>query len=242
MSSVTLSNLEEIDPDNNYLKFSDERTCNYYSLKEFDDLAFVKDFTVLNYNIRSFRRNFEHFSDEFGFERFPCVLTLTETWTSNDCDASIYDIPGYQAFHTIRDGRSGGVSIYVKNNLKCSFVPNLSYCTVFIEICSVEIKFGSFSCVIVGIYRPHSGTTTEFIHHFNSILNHSNFRNKCVLIMGDFNINLLNENRDSNDLLNSLYSNHFVSLINKPTRFSQIETVLPTLLDHIYVIYSSTQL
>ena len=39
---------------------------------------------------------------------------------------------------------------------------------------------------------------------------------------------------DSNILVNSLYSHHFISVINKPTRFPTITSHTPSLLDHIW--------
>ena len=53
--------------------------------------------------------------------------------------------------------------------------------------------------------------------------------------MGDLNINLLNENIHDNSFINNMQSYHFLPLITKPTRFSSIENINPSLLDHIWV-------
>ena len=57
-------------------------------------------------------------------------------------------------------------------------------------------------------------------------------RNKCIVIMGDLNICLLRNESPNIDYCNFLYSNHFIPVIDKPTHFSQIDGVAPTLLDH----------
>ena len=136
------NSIDEIDPERNYSHFSDDfHSCCYYSLNDFEKLSIENDFSVINYNIRSFNTNFEYFSSAFTSKSFPSVLTLTETWTSHEFPSSYYDIPGYIAFHTIRDGRSGDVSVYVKNNLKSTCVENFSFVNSCIEICTVEVIF-----------------------------------------------------------------------------------------------------
>jgi len=74
----------------------------------------------------------------------------------------IYDpivIPGYVGHHTVRHGRSGGVSIFIKSHLNSEIISNFSYADNSIEICTVKVTNGS-SCMYVsgtlsnqGIYK-----------------------------------------------------------------------------------------
>ena len=123
--------------------------------------------TFMSYNIRSFNANSDTFFSMFNsVKNFPIVLNLVETWFY---ESSTEEIPGYNSFHTVRqDGRLGGSSIYVKNNLNAKSVPNLCFCNEDIEICGVEICISNSIVFILGIYRPHSGSIQNFIEILSS--------------------------------------------------------------------------
>ncbi len=57
-------------------------------------------------------------------------------------------------------------------------------------------------------------------------------RDSCILL-GDFNLNLLNYNihNQTNDFVDNIFSQGFIPLIHKPTR---VTSVTATLIDHIY--------
>ena len=100
-----------IDPDANYFDLSSYQSApvnsNYISVSDFKELMDSSSgFTCLNYNIRSFNKNFDTFFCLFEQRKqFPDVLVLTETWFDVD---SFRNIPGYQGFHAVREGvRSG---------------------------------------------------------------------------------------------------------------------------------------
>ena len=189
----------------------------------------------MSYNIRSFNANSDTFFSMFNsVKNFPIVLNLVETWFY---ESSTEEIPGYNSFHTVRqDGRSGGSSIYVKNNLNAKSVPNFCFCNEDIEICGVEICISNSIVFILGIYRPHSGSIQNFIEILSSFFDsNANLTRSLCICMGDFNINLLNDQAPTNSFINNMYSHHFVPLITKPTRFSSIQNINPSLLDHIWV-------
>ena len=52
--------------------------------------------------------------------------------------------------------------------------------------------------------------------------------------MGDLNIDILKDDLPNSLFVNMLYSNHFLPVITKPTHFSQISNINPSLLDHIW--------
>ena len=229
-----LNNFENIDPDLNYqLYLENEDMCNYYTLKQYNDsLSTGSFFTILHYNLRSFSKNFDSFSSAFLSSNSPDIFSISETWFSGD---QTVDVSGYQSFHITRDGRSGGVSTFVKDQYDAVFVDELSYANSTIEVCTVDIKAGNFSCTVIAIYRPHSDTIKNFCDHLSVFLNHPHFRNKTCVLLGDLNICLLKNEVPNQEYSNVLYSNHFVPLINKPSRFSKIEGISPSLLDHIFI-------
>ena len=88
---------------------------------------------------------------------------------------------------------------------------------------------------IIGvIYRHPAHAFPPFQDEFIKLVTHLQNKNCEYLIGGDFNCNLLKYHEQSNvtNFVDSLASCGCISLINKPTRFSNNCT--PYLLDHIY--------
>ena len=66
------------------------------------------------------------------------------------------------------------------------------------------------------------------------MLENTNLRQTCIL-MGDLNINLLNESAETEFFVNSMQVLGFFNLIVKPTRFCPSNNSHPSLLDHIWI-------
>ena len=115
----------------------------------------------MSINVRSYKANFEKFRVLFeSTELVPDVLVICETWFVSD---STYEINGYMSQHVMRPGgRGGGISLYVRDDLDSIFIPELSYCDPTIEINSCKLTCESSEFIIIGVYRPHSGTIPNF--------------------------------------------------------------------------------
>ena len=101
---------------------------------------------------------------------------------------------------------------------------------IFAEIIN---KSGNY---IVGvIYRHPRGTEmVEFISHMSSLMKCIEKENKKVVIMGDFNVDLLNfeSHSNTNSFLDTMLENFFQPHIIQPTRFSEKHKY--TLIDNIF--------
>ena len=222
---------EAIDPDLNYFSDSLDLPCSLHSIEEYSLLSRDKNFmNILNYNVRSFYRNSSTFLPLIDVSK-PHVLVLTETWFTDDYHPSIVN---YEAYHSIRTSRSGGVSVYILSNLDSRKVDELSYVNENIEVCTVEITLSHEKIYVTGIYRPHSGTTENFCHEIDSLLQNSLLRNKRSIVTGDFNICLMQNNFNSNMLNEVMQSLHYFQTITQPTRYPPHENQSPTLLDHMW--------
>lgn len=115
--------LTNYDPDHNYdtLMLLDQN--NLFSMHNSVDEFLETNQTSLNdknflsifcQNIRSMNRNLDSFLNLFPNDNMPDIFILSETWHSL---SSPLNIPGYMAFHTVRDGRAGGVTILAKYHL-----------------------------------------------------------------------------------------------------------------------------
>ena len=234
----------DIDPDENYFQNFDssEDSSKYYSVSDFNShfSSHKNDLKLASFNIRSFNANFDYFNSIFRDNNSPDCLILTETWfpPSRSCE-----LESFQSFHVQRppNGKGGGVSIYVNDNISASRVESMSYCSTYIEILTVKLKINTSILYVIGIYRPHSNVNEFLLELERNLDNDFLTSNKCV-IMGDLNIDLLSSNPRTLDLFELMQSHHFLPVICKPTRFPTIESHNPSLLDQIWVNFSSNYL
>jgi len=98
-------------------------------------------------------------------------------------------------------------------------------------------------CIVGVIYRHPSPDSQAFQLAFTNLLEITHSEKTNYIIGGDINLNFLKYQFDTHitDYVNSVLSLGYISLLNKPTRFSS--THQPALLDHIYtniIEYSTT--
>lgn len=87
---------------------------------------------------------------------------------------------------------------------------------------------------IVGcIYKHLDLNINEYIDYLKDLCYKISFENKDILLLGDFNINLLNYDKHllTTEFLDLMYSNTLIPKINLPTR---ITTHSSTLIDNIF--------
>ena len=195
-------------------------------------------FSIIHLNIRSISRNLNAFETYLkNLAHKFTVLGLTETWLNNSnfntfCLAGYYHVYNYRS---IRVG--GGVSLfiqdcfeYVKRNDLC--IMNEFIETVFIELNKDQTNFGK-NIIIGVVYRPPDKDMKELLDYMNEILSLLRPERKLIYILGDFNINLLNNETHqlTAEFLEVMYSYTLYPLINKPTR---VTTNTATLIDNIF--------
>ena len=88
--------------------------------------------------------------------------------------------------------------------------------------------------IIVGvIYRPPNQNLDSFLNEFNELTEKILRENKICYLLGDFNINLLifNDHSQTNEFLDSLFSNLMFPMINRPTKITCLSA---SLIDNIF--------
>ncbi len=114
-------------------------------------------------------------------------MAITETWvdTANKIFLPEYEIDGYQMFHKDRrDRRGGGVTLYVKDTLKCSAI-NSVQTGGDSESVWVDINKGKDKLTLGVLYRPPNLSRQDTDILLQEVGRVS--RNKHICIMGDFN-------------------------------------------------------
>jgi hypothetical protein len=181
--------------------------------KKSNRLTFNNPYATIYYlNVRSLRNKINDIRDYVQHDvTHYTILIFTETWL-NENELQFFDIDNYDAYHSVRQSRGAGVSIYVRNNLNSTEIQGLNiefegnnFLGVFIQELNIRI---------IGVYRKPSSNVNNFLDKLDNILesfNHS-------YIIGDTNINVLNSNNATvRDFIRIIDSNGF-QLLNSKSR------------------------
>ena len=245
-SRFNLASLLDVDeddfPNDSPLQYG-RHDCKYYDPDQFhSEVAGIHNpMSFFHLNCRGLSSNWESFRSlicdlhqddfEFGFigvsELFRCEL---DTRVS---------LPGYHDIltRTRTDDSRGGVGLFVKEHIHFKvredlsiFIPHV-FESIFIEFDSQNVN----PSIVGVIYRPNTPPRADvdiFASTMSDICDIINREKKYCVIMGDMNIDLLKfgTHGKTNDYLDNLFSRGYLPLITKPTRLSNVAT----LIDHIY--------
>ena len=162
------------------------------------------------------------------------VIGVSETKITNSnlpLDINL-NIPGFSFEYVPTPLSSGGVGMYINNNLNYTVLEKTSsedFQALWIEIC-----FSNKKNIICGaIYRQHR-CPKEFLTYFDQALQTYSSKRKTLFVLGDFNIDLLKIDKCnySQNFLLSLQSCYLFPTIDKPTR---IYNNSATLIDNIFM-------
>ena len=124
----------DADPDDNYNFFSYDfdQICRYVSAPEYNDKYNKNSLSMVNSNVRSFKKIFSTLSSIFHSNNFPSIFCLSETQFTT---SYVRNIDGYKPFHTIRNSATpaGGISLFIDDRFKPSKINSLSYINDTIE-------------------------------------------------------------------------------------------------------------
>lgn len=204
----------------------------YGDIKSLNDDLKRNDNLCLYVNIRSLNANFENL--KILIERLkvkPYVIVCAETWNLEHCQ--YYRLNGYNLYYNeSKINKSDGVVIYIKKNIKQT--------TEIIEIGKLKILNTEIilsnekHLQISSMYRSHDLNCCEFILNVKNYLKAK--RNvKNHFIIGDFNINIINNEITSEEFLNNFLENGFLPGFTSVTRPYDINTESGTCIDNIFI-------
>ncbi|KAI4456528.1 multiple inositol polyphosphate phosphatase-related [Holotrichia oblita] len=157
------------------------------------------------------------------------AITMSEHWLEQN---ETINIQGYDMVSCFsRTSKKGGGScILIESGVEHKELVDLKEHSVesIIE-CSAVILTKLF-IIIINVYRPPQGDIEEFFVHLDSILQKLNTQYKS-LFSGDFNIDLLSDNRHSNKLKDLFKCYNLTHAIEEPTR---VTTTSQTLVDNVF--------
>ena len=221
--------------------------CKYKQLKHVT-VPKNNELNVLSLNIRSLNKNVQIINDNaFEFQKYD-VLCFNETNCNLDKLPNGIDDLNIEGFHppiiqapARSSCRGGGLATYVNKRVcsaeecvKLDIVPETVTDGEFLFLKIVNCKSSNKSVIIGNIYRSPSRKPCQFIESFEAILHKlTRHSNKHVLIVGDFNVDLIKHETDINsqNLIDATSNVGYIQVISRPTRVTDHSA---TLIDHIY--------
>ena len=160
------------------------------------------EFLILTLNIQSVNAKFNNLypiiNNLASQGLYFGAICLQETWTSNDSDLSLLQLPGYQLIHQgSKCTKHGGLIIYLTENYSYK-IRNLYNGSNIWEGLFIDINGGNLcrTFTMGNIYRPPRDNNNniniqQFISELSPIIEILQSENTFAAIVGDFNINLL---------------------------------------------------
>lgn len=171
---------------------------------------------------------------EFKFS----AICLQETWLNEQDNTSPYKLKGYKC---VQQGKHcsnrAGLMTFIDDKFKCELYKSLMFATWEAHIIKVFEGGLNKPIYICNLYRPPHDVIESyatFINEISPLLHELNTKNFEVIMVGDFNINLLkiNEKNIINDFFDLMMNYSFFPKITCSTRFTENTG---TLIDHIFV-------
>ena len=214
--------------------------CKYYDISEFKSLAGSdKYFSYLHLNISSISKHFESFHNFLeSLEHHFNVLAISESRILRTFSQPCYNIEGYHCYSTPTESQAGGTMLFLSNTLSTNRrtdLEKLVYKSKLLESTLAEINIPKQSNVVIGsIYKHPSYNIFDFdMQHIQPLIDKISKEKKTIILLGDFNINLLNTSHNENisNFLDTLGNHLILPQITLPTR---ITPDTKTLIDNIF--------
>lgn len=152
------------------------------------------------------------------------VLTFTEHWLDQEEFESIY-IEGYNnaACFSRLLNQHGGSCIFVKNLYTFTELPSVKRISRELDCECVAVLVNELDMIVLSVYRSPSGNVDSFFEIMGNIFEYLMGKQKCsIVICGDFNINMLQPNINTNRFTDLINNFNFSLTINTPTRINSL--------------------
>ena len=213
-------------------------SSTYYDIPQFTNKNFndKTTFGTLHTNIASLQKHHDALCTllenlQYNFK----LIGTTETGIKEGSSHTPINIPNYTFYQTKTTTSKGGTALYVLDSLTHKERTDLNIqLHGKMESTFIEIEQNNKKNIVCGsIYRHPTSNVEDFITYMVKILDKLIQENKIILLMGDFNLNLLNyqSNTDVSNFYDSISSFMLQPLILQPTRVSEKSQ---TLIDNIF--------
>ena len=228
--SISEEYLDNLDPDNNY--FADNLiNFDSYNLDTFKDTGITQigSLNIMHHNARSILaegRMTEYDILLSAIDNPFHIMGFSETWL-NDSNVNLVSFNDFTSVHSLRTSNvmlrenGGGVSIFVRNNIDFKVREDLNLMLPFMETLFIEFSYEGKKYVAGLIYRVPNTNIKLFLEKLDELV--EPVRNNYELIlMGDYNICLLQDNIHTNSFCDKMITHNLFPTITQPTRESTV--------------------
>ena len=224
-----------------------EINCKYYDSEGFiEQFSNYKCFSAFHLNISSLTKLFDELQTLLSLYVNFSVIGITERKFLKNTQPSInFSLQNYNTEHTPTELAAGGALLYISNHLTYKRGKNLTqnmYKSKELESIFVEIVYAKRKNLVIGCVYKHpkmciDNFNSDFLYH---LLGKVNKETKSLILMGDFNISLLNSDNDKS-------ISHFLDILGSfsllpqgifPTRVTNFSK---TLIDNIFFDSSNSK-
>lgn len=198
---------------------------------------FNGNFSVVHYNVQSLLHKVDIIEPELSnFD----LISLTETWLNNSILNQDLAFKDFQLpFRRDRISDSyGGIAVYVKNGIPSKRRNDLELLSI--ECLWLEINIRNRKILVGTFYRPPNSTPQTLIDIENSIGLAVDTGISDIVILGDFNLNILNlqSNKKISDICQQY---NLTQLIDEPTNYTEFSSTVIDLImvNNVHTIYLS---
>ena len=215
--------------------------CRYVELDEFHTLNLdpKKSLSFFHLNIASLSAHFDELNQLLSLPGF-CfdIIGISESKIQNSTPTFNHSLPNYSFEHTVSKADKGGTALYIANRVRYSRrrdLEKLCYANKELESTFIELHQQNKKNVIVGcIYRHPSMSVDAFNNDFlTPTLTKCVSEKKSLVLLGDFNIDLLNPHGigDIDNFTDIIGSFSLLPQVILPTRITNISH---TVIDNIF--------
>ena len=215
-----IPNLDDYDIDENFVqsinsKYMDQLASNKLTC------TLSKSLSLMHINIRSLSKHINEFKTVLSMSKVKFdVAGITESKQQIGKDFIVnVDINGYHMYKQPSESASGGVVIYVNDELNYSRLEEFSVTENDFESLWIEISNQKQENIICRcIYRHPNTDPTKFLEYIESTISKIDCNKYEIFFMEDLNIDLLqyDNNVISNDFINSMTAHSFLPYILQP--------------------------
>lgn len=177
---------------------------------------------ILYLNARSIKNKMDELEILISEEDFEIII-ITETWVKKQ-EEKYYNFKDFKATFVTREKTGGGLGIFIKNLYDFEILEKIEN-----DFSYIAIRLKLLDLTICAVYKPPSVKNNIFTNFLDEKL--ENLVNMDCIMVGDMNINLLEENNDSKRLKDIYYSNNFKLCNNKTSTRDTADK--KSLLDHV---------
>ncbi|KAJ8948139.1 hypothetical protein NQ317_000182 [Molorchus minor] len=196
-------------------------------------IANTNSVSIFHVNIQCISNKIDQLSIYLNLNNYT-VACISEHW-QEESKLGLINLPGYSLanYFCRNDKEHGGVSIFVKQNMKVKPIDVNSFCTAYhAEFCAIEISDPKI--LVINLYRSPIGRFEFFLNALEELLTKYYQIYKRIILIGDFNVDFRGNSLELTDLVCLSNSYGLDICISEYTRVTQASS---TCIDNVWTSF-----